>query len=63
MRTHDLFANGFPVIHEWTILIANRGRGRCTCGEWSDELESDDERKAWHKAHLTRTFVDSDSSG
>jgi hypothetical protein len=58
LRGHGLFAEGKPfrvvgdVRGEWiAVAVGRTGRGRCSCGERSPILESDAERKRWHREH------------
>jgi hypothetical protein len=55
---HGLFREGKPfrvvgdATGEWLdIAGGHTGRARCSCGERSPILESDAERKRWHREH------------
>lgn len=40
--------NGYRVGH---MGVGGTGRGKCSCGEFSDVLHSGSQRKAWHREH------------
>lgn len=52
---HGLLREGMPYTlfgGEWTeVRSAWVGRGRCSCGAFSDYLPSNNARKRWHRDH------------
>lgn len=55
--THRLRNNGAPFGPDGTLAnddpkaTGGAGRAGCTCGEYSEDLQSGGERRSWHKEH------------
>lgn len=50
---HTLMYEGMPFDAEGEHLVHNswKGPGKCSCGELSESLPSNRQRKAWHRDH------------
>lgn len=48
LKGHTLFFEGQPV---GGLMRNGIGKGKCSCGVYSSELESNAQRKRWHRQH------------
>ena len=54
---HELYSEGAPFdalgrpVNVWQGGTGGIGRGKCSCGEMSDVLNSGNKRKQWHREH------------